>query len=51
MEGETEISVEKSVDSYECALSLCKDLCFYYGYNECMIDRMVELFPLEEVCS
>ncbi|EGD82350.1 hypothetical protein PTSG_03014 [Salpingoeca rosetta] len=28
---------------------LKKDLCTYYGYNECMMQRLMDLFPLNEL--
>lgn len=28
---------------------LLKDLCIYYGYNECMMERFMHLFPLSEL--
>jgi ribosomal RNA methyltransferase Nop2 len=28
---------------------LQKDLAFYYGYNECLMTRLMQLFPLSEI--
>jgi ribosomal RNA methyltransferase Nop2 len=28
---------------------LQRDLCFYYGYNECMMERFLQIFSLDEV--
>ena len=41
---------EEGKDRTEYISLLKKDLCTYYSYNEFLIEKLIDLFPLSEVC-
>lgn len=41
---------EEGKDRVEYLSLLKKDLCTYYSYNEFLIEKLMDLFPLSEVC-
>ncbi|KAL0172678.1 hypothetical protein M9458_032989, partial [Cirrhinus mrigala] len=41
---------EEGKERSEYISLLCSDLCTYYSYNEFLISKLMDLFPLSEVC-
>lgn len=41
---------EEGKDRSEYISLLKKDLCMYYSYNNFLIEKLMDIFPLSEVC-